>query len=143
MPHTIASNSCECKRNLPKMAKASKTCTMRPVDTIGKRIARHRLLKGWSRPELGRLMAASIAREKPFSGEAVRRYEEGLDEPGNDARKALAAVFGKSELYIEFGDSPVRNSTTDADAFWNAYIAAPDHERKIIESLLKRHMKKK
>lgn len=57
-----------------------------------------------SRPELGRRMGQAINRE-PYSGEAIRRYEEGLDEPGNDARRALAAVFEKTESYIEFGET--------------------------------------
>lgn len=49
-------------------------------------------------------MALAIDREKPFTGEVIRKYETGVNEPGNDARKALAIVFKKTERYIEFGD---------------------------------------
>ena len=49
-------------------------------------------------------MAKTIGRAKPYTGETVRRYEEGIDEPGEDARKALSLVFGKSEAFILFGD---------------------------------------
>lgn len=81
------------------------------MDTIGQRIARLRKLKGWSRPELGRQMAKAIARKKPFSGELIRLYEEGENEPGKEARRALAAVFGKDEAYIEFGQHAGASAT--------------------------------
>lgn len=74
------------------------------MDTIGKRISTLRRLKSWSRPELGRQMAAAIGKKKPFSGELIRLYETGTNEPGNEARRALALVFGKTEAYIEFGE---------------------------------------
>lgn len=76
------------------------------METIGKRISRLRAEKGWSRPELGRRMAQALKRAKPFSGEVVRLYEEGENSPGKDARRALAAVFERTEAYMEFGDSP-------------------------------------
>lgn len=78
------------------------------VETIGKRIERLRIAKGWSRPELGRRMAAAMGRAKPFSGEVVRLYETDGNAPGKDARKALAAVFERDEAYIMFGGSPNR-----------------------------------
>lgn len=51
-------------------------------------------------------MATAVGRPKPYSGEAIRRYEKDEDDPGNHARKALAAVFECSEAYIEFGAPP-------------------------------------
>lgn len=74
------------------------------MESIGERIIRLRKQAEWSRPELGRQMAKAIAREKSFTGELVRKYETGENEPSNDARKALAIVFKKTERYIEFGD---------------------------------------
>jgi transcriptional regulator with XRE-family HTH domain len=71
-------------------------------ETIGERIERLRTAKGWSRPQLGKEMGRAIGRE-PFSGELIRLYETGANEPGNDARAALAKVFDKTEAYIEFG----------------------------------------
>lgn len=75
------------------------------METIGKRIERLRIAKGWSRPELGRRMAVALERKTPFSGELVRLYEIGKNAPGKDARRALAAVFDKTEAYMEFGDT--------------------------------------
>ncbi len=74
------------------------------MDTIGKRIATLRKLKGWSRPELGRQMAAAVGKDRPFTGELVRLYETGANNPGNEARRALSLVFGKTETFIEFGE---------------------------------------
>lgn len=51
-------------------------------------------------------MAKAIGRKQPFSGEVVRLYEEGLNSPGKDARRALASALGRDEQYIEFGDAP-------------------------------------
>lgn len=87
------------------------------MESLGERIARLRTAKGWKRPELGRRMGSAINR-KPYSGEAVRRYEADIDEPGNDARKALAAVFDTSEAYIEFGPQkaqPAKATKNGAD----------------------------
>ncbi len=75
------------------------------METLGERIARLRISKGWSRPELGRRMAAALRRDKPFAGETVRLYEDGKNAPGKDARRALASVFDRTEAYIEFGDA--------------------------------------
>lgn len=75
------------------------------METIGQRITRLRIGKGWSRPELGRKMAEAIHRAKPFTGEVVRLYEDNKHVPGKNARAALALVFGKSEQYILFGES--------------------------------------
>lgn len=50
-------------------------------------------------------MAKALSREKPFSGEVVRLYEEDKNRPGPQARRALAKVFEKDEAYIEFGES--------------------------------------
>lgn len=77
------------------------------METIAERIKRLREAKGWSRPELGRQMAIAIGREKPYSGELVRLYEEGENLPRNEARKALAGAFKLSEAYIEFGRQDV------------------------------------
>jgi len=74
------------------------------METIGQRIARLRKLAELSRPELGRQMAKAIDRPKAFTGELIRKYEADENEPGNDARQALAAVFHKTPAYIEFGD---------------------------------------
>lgn len=76
------------------------------METIGQRITRLRNAKGWSRPELGRQMAEAIKREKPFSGELIRLYEEDMNKPGDDARLALAKVFERPEVYVEFGAMP-------------------------------------
>lgn len=112
------------------------------MDTIGKRIARQRLLLGYSRPELARRVSDVINKQPPLSGEAIRRYEIGKNSPGKDVRRGLAAVLNKSEVYIEFGDSPPAKGNSDADALWNAYLKAPSHERIIIDALLKRYIKK-
>lgn len=58
-----------------------------------------------SQVNLGKAMAQAIGRSDPYSAEAVRRYEKELDSPGKEARRALAKVFGKTEQYIEFGQS--------------------------------------
>jgi transcriptional regulator with XRE-family HTH domain len=73
-------------------------------ESIGERIALLRDAKGWSRPRLGKEMAQAIGRASPYTGEQVRRYEIGKDKPPPDARRALAAVFDKTEQYIEFGE---------------------------------------
>lgn len=77
------------------------------METIGERIKRLREAKEWSRPELGLQMARAVEREKPFSGEVIRLYEEGKNRPGANARKALALVFNLSEAQIEFGKQDV------------------------------------
>lgn len=48
-------------------------------------------------------MAAAIGREDAFSGELIRLYEEGTNRPSVEARAALAKVFDRSEIYMEFG----------------------------------------
>lgn len=73
------------------------------METIGQRIKRLRAPTGWSRAELGRRMAKAIDRGKPFSGELIRLYEKDINAPGVDARRALAKVFDRSEVYIQFG----------------------------------------
>ena len=73
------------------------------MESIGGRINRLRVAKGWSLAELGRRMAKAIHREAPFTGETIRQYEAGQNDPGKAARTALAVVFDKSESYIEFG----------------------------------------
>lgn len=50
-------------------------------------------------------MAQSLKRDKPFTGEVIRLYEENTNRPGKDARRALAMVFDRTETYIEFGDT--------------------------------------
>ena len=55
-------------------------------------------------------MGAAINRDA-FSGEAIRRYELGLDRPGADALSALAKIFDKTEAYIEYGSNHVRKGT--------------------------------
>lgn len=52
-------------------------------------------------------MATVIGRDKPFTGELVRLYEEGKNRPGADARMALALVFNLTESEIEFGKQDV------------------------------------
>lgn len=78
---------------------------MGDVETIGERIKRLRIAKGWSRPELGRQMAAKVGRKKAFAGELIRLYEEDTNRPSVEARLALAKVFERNEVYIEFGVS--------------------------------------
>lgn len=51
-------------------------------------------------------MAAAIGRQDPFTGETVRLYEEDANRPSVEARAALAKVFERSEIYIEFGVMP-------------------------------------
>lgn len=75
------------------------------MESVGDRIERLRTAKGWSRPELGRQMSKAIGKKQAFSGEVIRLYESDKNKPGKDARRALAAVFGKSESYIEFGST--------------------------------------
>lgn len=84
------------------------------MESIGDRIARLRGPKGWSRAQLGREMAKAITRPKPFTGEVVRLYETGKNDPGADAIKALALVFKRPESYIQFGVD-ARAKTQDAD----------------------------
>lgn len=103
MDAKIASIPCDRKRALLDVSFASTTCSVSVVETIGQRITRLRNAKGWSRPELGRQMAEAIKREKPFSGELIRLYEEDTNKPGDDARLALAKVFDRPEVYLEFG----------------------------------------
>lgn len=71
-------------------------------------------------------MATATDRPKPFSGESIRRYEEGIDEPGNAARAALAKVFGKSEQYIEFGDSSQKAKQPEAKYNGQHGMDSPD-----------------
>lgn len=101
---------------------------MQAVKTIGERIATMRKGKGWKRPELGRRMAQAVGRAKPYSGEQVRRYETGMDRPPPEARKALAAVFEKSEQYIEFGATTQARPTAPDDD--------PDRARDAREGIL-------
>ncbi len=114
------------------------------METIGRRIAALRNLKGWSRPELGSRMAAAVGREKPFSGEVIRLSEEDLNAPGVDARRALAKVFDRSEIYIQFGATAVSNTPQHevstaaleiARAFDQLSTVCQDHVRAQIELL--------
>lgn len=73
------------------------------METIGQRITRLRNAKDWSRPELGRHMATAIGKDKPFSGEAIRRYENDIDRPGRAALAALTKVFNRDGAFIEYG----------------------------------------
>lgn len=72
-------------------------------------------------------MAKAIGRLKPYSGEQVRRYENAIDEPGNEARRALSLVFGRTEQYIEFG------SPTESGRQATAHLTPKDAQE---ESLL-------
>lgn len=103
---TIASNPCDSKRPLRDVPLQVLLATVAVVETIGQRITRLRNGKDWSRPELGRQMAAALGRKKPFSGELIRLYEEDINRPSVEARQALAKVFSKAEQYIEFGSAP-------------------------------------
>jgi transcriptional regulator with XRE-family HTH domain len=110
---------------------ARKTCTVGSVEkeTIGQRITRLRNAKGWSRAELGRRMAKAVGRDKPFAGESVRRYEEGIDKPRRDGRLALAKVFDRSEQYIEFGESARQEAREPSPTY--GVDVAPEVERLI------------
>lgn len=139
MRANIARFPCSSKRSLLNMQNASFACSLLSMETIGKRIERLRGSKSWSRPELGRQMAKAVGRPKPFSGESIRRYEECIDEPGNAARAALAKVFGKSEQYIEFGESsatsPKKHSSIDSpevERLVKAFGWLMDDERKAL-----------
>jgi transcriptional regulator with XRE-family HTH domain len=101
--------------------------------TIAERILRLRNSKTWSRPELGRELASAIGKKKPYSGEAVRRWEEGLDQPGRKARAALAKVFGLSEAYIEFGPATASRVTQVQEQQAQPYHLT-DEERSLIAS---------
>lgn len=61
-------------------------------------------------------MAAAVGREKPFTGELIRLYEEDINQPGTEARSALAKVFARSESYIEFGETR-RQASAHSEAF--------------------------
>lgn len=74
------------------------------METIGTRIREFRRLREWSQAKLGQELQAAAGRDKPWSGEAVRRWEAGTDTPKKDAREALAALSGKAEQYWVFGD---------------------------------------
>lgn len=84
-------------------------------------------------------MAKSLSRLKPFSGEVVRLYEEGKNEPGKDARRALAAVFEKSESYIEFGDATQgrRTEQTAADYDVEAQAIAKNAREEMLLELFR------
>jgi transcriptional regulator with XRE-family HTH domain len=99
------------------------------AETIGKRIERLRIGKGWSRPQLGREMAKAIGRKSAFTGELIRLYEQGKNRPRSEARRALSEVFGKGEQYIEFGESGAHETREPAEARYDHL--APDVERLI------------
>lgn len=133
MAAKVASIPCYRKERLLKVPIASSTCSVKSVETIGKRIERLRNAKGWSRPELGRQMATAIGKPKPFSGEMIRLYEQGENRPGVEARTALAKVFGKTDAYIEFGITP---NPAPANALREPgvrYDALPEEERQLLE----------
>jgi transcriptional regulator with XRE-family HTH domain len=78
---------------------------------IGDRIRALREAEGYSLAELGEKMGEAINRRKPdwslrrFTGETVRLYEAGENNPGDDALTAIALVFGKTKPYVQFGVS--------------------------------------
>jgi transcriptional regulator with XRE-family HTH domain len=93
------------------------------AETIGRRILRLRNSKAWSRPELGRQLANATGKKKPYSGEAVRRWEENIDQPGREARAAIAKLFERSESYIEFGDQPQATRANEARQTAAQYVS--------------------
>lgn len=77
---------------------------MEKSERIGDRIQAQRLVKGWSRPEAGKQLARLMGREEPYTGEAWRQWEVGVSTPKADAIKGMSLLFGKSEVYLLFGD---------------------------------------
>lgn len=51
-------------------------------------------------------MAKAINKKNAFSGELIRLYEEDINRPSPETRGALAKVFERSEVYMEFGITP-------------------------------------
>lgn len=74
-------------------------------------------------------MAKAVGRKKAFTGELIRLYEIGKNRPKGDARLALSKVFGKSEAFIEFGESGKPDAREPTARY--ASVLAPDVERLI------------
>lgn len=130
----LANTICDSKAYLPEVPAANKTCMFPAMETVGKRIERLRKGAGWSRPELGRIMAEKIGRDDPFTGELIRQYELDHTEPPKDARQGLAKAFGRTEAYILFGDArPDKGAPTDAEVFHKNYLDMDPFDRKIVD----------
>lgn len=73
---------------------------------IGARVAQERRRVGLSLPKFAAALAAAVKSDEPVSGEAIRRYEKGLDLPRPEIRAALAAFSGKPEAYFVLAEEP-------------------------------------
>ena len=110
----VASIPCDSKQNLPDVLFTRKTCMVSLMETPGRRIQRMRLQQEWSLATLGKKIAAATGRTRPYSGEAIRKYEIGENELRPDVVRGLALVFGKPESYILFGDHATQKRSQPA-----------------------------
>lgn len=137
MHSLIARITCERKQRLPEVQCTSDACIVPSMETIGSRIKNFRVRNDWSRPELGRRMGRAVGREDAFSGEAVRRYETGLDRPGEDAVRALSILMERDEAYIMYGTAQTaRGSQSEGDILLSRVRQLSAIDQSIIESLL-------
>lgn len=121
------------------MLPTNKTCIVLAMETMGQRIKRLREAKEWSRARLGREMAIQTGRETAYTGELVRQYELDATDPPADARRGLALALGREESYILYGDSKkLKGQRTDADEFYEKYLALSKTDRQIVDLMLKK-----
>ncbi len=72
------------------------------METIGQRIERYRLRKGFKkRPELARAMEIHGVK---VTGEMIRLYETDKHPPPRRVRAAMAKIFEVGEAVLEFGE---------------------------------------
>lgn len=73
---------------------------------------------------MAKAIEKETAKRPAFSGELIRLYEKGENNPGEDARAALAKVFGKTEAYIMYGvEAGVQRQESELTADERALIA--------------------
>lgn len=71
-----------------------------------------RATKEWSRAEVGRRVADKIGRDKPYVGEAVRKWEEATSKPDQATARALDDIYElDGRLTAEYGYRRAEGST--------------------------------
>ena len=111
MTPTLASVTCERKGYLHNSPAASFTCTLPGVLTLAERLLQERLLRAWKRP---RVVQELKKHGVDVSAEAIRRYENGIDKPGDDVLKGFAALYERDEAYLRYGPQKPKGEHTSA-----------------------------
>lgn len=94
--------------------------------TIGKRLRKARLAKGWTLAHLGELLGMG---ESNTAAPRISRYERGLSEPSVEVVRQLAEVLGLPEAYFFAGSDVL------AEAILVIASLPPKRQTKALELL--------